>query len=215
VINDSVHHRAKRQPSTEVKHETALTPGRAGDPKSHIEWCGGSPILGPETSLGRSLKARCATHRAAVTASPQRFLCLVNLAPARRRRLERMVHSIPILPASACGACEPSAAAGACRETSLPESTASHGVTHLHGPAAETARVFAALLEALKLRGVASPASLIHSLDLADGEAVLRMRAPDCMGGAGLLEVGFQCLRQALPDTDIYVWPVAPGREST
>jgi hypothetical protein len=71
-------------------------------------------------------------------------------------------------------------------------------------------RVMQALRRDLVARGVSNTEAVVRSLVLKPGEAELRLNAPACHGGDGLIDLAFQCLRRELPDTDVFVLPVMP-----
>ena len=117
-----------------------------------------------------------------------------------------MVISIPIVAEPGCGHCEPHELGPAC----VSDAPADAGSPHLEGPAADLDRVMQALRLDLAARGVSGTDGVIRSLVLTPGQAELRLHAPACHGGAGLIDLAFQCLRRELPNTDVFVLPVIP-----
>ncbi len=80
----------------------------------------------------------------------------------------------------------------------------------LSGPAQRLERILSALGAALHFPPDRPELGGVRALRLADGQAELELACDTrCGGGAGLADLAFHTLRALLPDTDIFVLPVA------
>lgn len=121
--------------------------------------------------------------------------------------------SIPILAdapsavgaASACSACAAGHAGPVCR-TAIGEACAA---AELSGPSAELQRLLAALGQRLGFAPDAPELGGVRRLRVQPGEVELHLALQARCGAAERAEAAFDTLRTLLPDTDIYVMPVA------
>lgn len=122
-----------------------------------------------------------------------------------------MAHpSIPIIPvdgpvlagsAMGCAGCHASASGPVCRSDLGQPCLA----PTLVGPEDALRDVLGRLRAAWADQLGESADGLVQALTLTNDEADLTLAAPPCGLGAQLADVAFHTLRQALPDTDIYV----------